>query len=123
MGLVPGLIQPPFAKASWFVDATPDTPERYAVTSPSRAAGSSALLVRVRSYGIDSAAVAPKHYVRRTVEIQVLGSLDMSSSPKLVTADLERINELVRAAGPLPEADERAPIFLRSRCMVCAILC
>ena len=29
--------RPPFAKASWFVDATPDTPERYAVTSPSRA--------------------------------------------------------------------------------------
>ena len=116
--------QPPFAKASWFVDATPDTPEKYAVTSPSRAAGSSALPVRVRSYtdvtwptsasqhGIDSAAVAPKHYVRWTVEIQVLGSLDMSSSPKPVTAYLKRINELVRAAGPLPEADEWAPIFL-----------
>ena len=42
----------------------------------------------------------------------MLGSLDMSSSPKPVTAYLQRINELVRAAGPLPEADEWAPIFL-----------
>ena len=97
----------------------------YVVTASPHAAGTSASLTYVHSYtvcgapwntsdsknGIDPAVAALNQCEHRPVRTHLLGTPDMSSSPKPVTAYLQQINELVCAAGPLPVADEWAPIF------------
>ena len=105
-------------------DSLPGQQAEHSLVAPPHTAGNSASLVRVHSRaahdvpqptsdsdnGIVFAVAALNCYAHRLVLFPLLGT-HMSGSTEPVTAYLQQINALVCAAGPLPVADEWAPIF------------
>ena len=78
---------------------------------PCRNASGHLWLTSNSAKGSDSAATAQNSHEHSSVTSPLPATQDMSGSTEPVTAYLQRINDMVCAAGPLPVADEWAPTF------------
>ena len=78
---------------------------------PCRNASGHLWLTSNSAKGSDSAVTAQNSHVHSSVTSPLPATQGMSGSTEPVTAYLQRINDMVCAAGPLPVAGEWAPIF------------